>query len=86
MNYKIYDKVICIVDCESIAQRFNSKDQSRQIKKGEIFTIYGMSKNAPLLSLSEGDSHDPRFLVRCENFIPLGYWREDQINKLLNER
>ena len=83
MNYKVYDKVICVVDCESISQRFNSKDQSRQIKKGEIFTIYGMVENIPLLSLSEGDS---RLLVRCENFIPIGYWREDQINKLLDEK
>lgn len=86
MNYKIYDKVICIVDCESIAQRFNSKDQSRQIKKGEIFTIYGMSKNALLLSLSEGDSHDPRFLVRCENFHTIQELREIKLNKLgINE-
>lgn len=78
MDYKIYDKVICVVDCKSIALQ--------QIKKGEIFTIYGMQENGPLLSIGEGDSHDPRLLVRCENFIPLCYWREDQINKLLNER
>lgn len=45
-----------------------------------------MQENSPLLCLGEGDSPDPRLLVRCENFIPLGYWREDQINKLLNEK
>lgn len=83
MNYKVYDKVICVVDCESIAIGIN---RSRQVKKGEFFTIYGISKNTSLLSLSEGDSHGPKLLVRCENFIPLGYWREDQINKLLNEK
>jgi len=87
MNYKIYDKVICVVDCESIEllQLFTDKE-SRQVKKGEVFTIYEMQENSPLLCLGEGDSPDPRLLVRCENFIPLGYWREDQINKLLNEK
>lgn len=33
MNYKIYDKVICVVDCESIEllQLFTDKE-SRQVK------------------------------------------------------
>jgi hypothetical protein len=82
MKYKIYDKVICVVECESIAQRFNRKgDQSRKIKCGEIFTVYGISDISPILSL--GDNGDSIVLARAENFIPLEYWRQDQINKLL---
>ncbi len=82
MKYKIYDKVICVVECESIAQRFNRKgDQSRKIKRGEIFTVYGISDISTILSL--GDNGDSRLLARVENFIPLEYWRQDQINKLL---
>jgi hypothetical protein len=84
MKYKIYDKVICVVECESIAQRFNRKgDQSRKIKRGEIFTVYGMNDIGSPIFLSLQDGGDSRVLARVENFIPLEYWRQDQINKLL---
>ena len=86
MNYKIYDKVICVVDCESMPAKYSQK-----VKSGEIFTVYGYTEGAitkttpSYLSLSK-DNTNSRLLVRSENFIPLSYWREDQINKLLNEK